>query len=199
MKEKEILEHIEFAKNLVKEQPEPFKIESFKIILSSLLNSSNLIISEDKKSDTNRIIIEQKHKIQSSPETDTKIFEVLAEEAGMTLDQLYDTISIKEEKIEILIPFRGSNKAEKMIKAISCILLISDKFFNSPWVKSDVIAEYLRDLGLPDTGRNMSSYLKQNSKLFRIKGSGRFKEYKLTTPEGKNYALNIIKELSSNE
>lgn len=202
LNEKEILKHIEFAKNLVKDQPEPFKTESFKIILNKLLHSD--LSSKQSSSYTSKSSAKLQHTDKNSQELfivenlDEKLLN-LSNELGIELDKLKDTISISNNKIEILTQFQGSNKAEKTIKAISCILLIFDRFFNSSWVKSEVIAEYLRDLGLPDTGRNMSSYMKQNVNLFRMKGSGRFKEYKLTTPEGKDNALVILKQLSSGE
>lgn len=196
MKEEEIKEYIEYTKKLVIDQPEPFKTESFKIILSFLINSSNLIVPKNEKSNADLIPGKQDDKTQLASGTNSKkIFEELADEAKITLDQINDTISIKEQKIEILTSFQGKNKSEKMMKAISCILLISDKFFNTPWVKSEVITEYLRDLGIPDTGKNMSSYMKQNNNLYRFRGSGRFKEYKLTT-EGRTNSLSILKELA---
>ena len=198
MKEEEYKKHIEFAKNLTKDQPEPFKTESFKIILNKLLESDISIRkspsskkrtpqkSQDKEVVEELTIVENPEEIMSG----------LANELGVELDQLQDTISIKDKKFEILTSIQGSSKTEKTIKAILCILLIYDKFFNMPWVKSEDITEYLRDLGIPDTGKNMSTYMKQHSNLFRLRSSARYKEYKLTTSEGKIKSLEILKELT---
>ncbi len=200
MNEKEIKDCLEFAKSLVKDEIEPFKTESFKIILTYLLNTSFSTTKTltDKKSHTTEKLVgnESKESEISSTNVD-KIFLDLAKEVKITVEQLHDSISFHNNKLEILTSFQGSNKSEKTIKAISCILLLYEKFFKNPWVKSEVIAEHLRDLGIPDTGKNMSAYMKQNSNLFRARDSGRYKEYKLTTTEGKASSFEVLKEISS--
>lgn len=199
MKDEEVKKHIEHAKKIVSDQPEPFKTESFKIILNKLLDSG---VSTGKSSSSKKRTPQEpqdKEVVEelTNAENPEEVMSELANEIGVELDQLQDTISIKGKKFEILTSIQGSSKTEKTIKAVACILLISDKFFNTPWAKSEYIAEYLRDFGIPDTGKNLSTYMKQNSNSFRFRDSGRFKEYKLTTTAGKAKALEVLKELAS--
>jgi len=199
MNEKEILENIEFAKNLVKDQLEPFKTESFKIILNKLLDSNTSL----RKSTSSKQRTSQKTQDKDGSKEliiadniDERVSE-LANELGVELSQLQDTISINDNKIEIISSLKDISSKQKMIKGALCILLLFEKFYDTQWVKSDTIGEQLREIGIHDSGGNLSTYLKNESELFRFRGSSVNREYKLTTTNGRKKALEVLKEMSS--
>lgn len=198
MKEEEYKKHIEFAKNLVKDQSEPFKTESFKIILNKLLDSN---ISSRKSTSSKQRTSQKTQDKDSSEELiiadniDERVSE-LANELGVELGQLQDTISINDNKIEIISSLKGTSSKQKMIKGALCILLLFEKFYDTQWLKSDTIGEQLREIGIHDSGGNLSTHLKNESELFQFRGSGINREYKLTTTTGRKKALEILKELA---
>jgi len=196
MKEEEYKKHIEFAKNLTKDLSEPFKTESFKIILAKLLDSD----ISTKKSSSSKKRTPQKSQDKevvgklTIVENSEEIMSGLANELGIELDQLQDTISINDNKIEIISSLKGTSSKQKMIKGSLCVLLLFEKFYNIQWVKSDTIGEQLREIGIHDPGGNLSTHLKNESELIRYRGSGGSREYKLTTTEGRKKALEVLKE-----
>lgn len=201
MNEQDVKEHIEFAKKIVSDQPEPFKTESFKIILNALLNSNATTKkspSSKQKNSTKTQVVDNSDKLTIVENSDEVMLE-LSTELGIELDQLQDTISVHDNKIEIISSINDSSSKQKMIKASLCILILFEKFYNSQWVKSTIIAEQLREMGIQDMGSNLSTYLKNESTLFRFRGAGTNREYKLTTTEGRKKALEILKELSVGE
>lgn len=201
MKEEEYKKHIEFAKNLTKDQPEPFKTESFKIILNKLLDTD----ISTRKSPSSKKGIPQKPQdkeiideltIVENPE---EVMSGLANELGVELDQLQDTISINGNKVEIITSINVPSSKQKMIKGSLCILLLFEKFYNSQWLKSAIIGEQLKEIGIHDPGNNLSTHLKNESEFFRFRGSNVNREYKLTTTNGRKKALEVLKELTSEE
>jgi len=198
MKEEEIKNHIEYAKKIVSDQPEPFKTESFKIILNKLLDadistrkSPSFKKRKSQKSQNEQVVEELT--IVENPE---KVMSELTSELGIELDQLQDTISINGNKIEIISSINDPSSKQKMIKGSLCIMLLFEKFYNSQWVKATIIAEQLREIGIHDPGSNLSTYLKNESEFFRFRGSSLNREYKLTTIEGRKKALEVLKELA---
>lgn len=201
MKDEEIKKHIESAKKIVSGQPEPFKTESFKIILNKLLDSNfspkkspspkkrTPQTPQDKEAAEELAIIENTEEIMSG----------LANELGIELSQLQDTISINGNKAEIISSINDTSLKQKMIKGSLCVLLLFEKFYHMEWVKSIFIAEMLHNMGIQDPGSNLSTYLKNESELFRFRGSNVNREYKLTTTKGRKKALEVLKELSSEE
>lgn len=197
MDEEKIKECIELAKTLVEKQPEPFKTESFKIILNKLLDSD---ISAKKSSSKKRTPhkpqdneTEEELTIVENPE---EMISTLANELGVELNQLQDTISVNGNKIEIISSINDKSLKQKMIKASLCVLLLFEKFYNSQWVKATTIVEQLKEMGIHDSGSNLSTYLKNESQLFRYRGQNLNREYKLTTAEGRKQALEILKGLT---
>jgi len=199
MNEEEYKKHIEFAKKIVSDQPEPFKTESFKIILNKLLDSgiSTRKSSSSKKRTSQNSQNKEVAKKLTIVENPEEIMSGLANELGVELDQLQDTISINDNKIEIISSLKETSSKQKMVNGSLCILLLFEKFYNTQWVKSDTISEQLREIGIHDPGGNLSTYLKNELELFRYRGSGGNREYKLTTTEGRKKALEVLKELAS--
>ena len=201
LNEKEVLDKIEFSKKLVEDQPEPFRIESFEIILNKLLDSD----ISTKKTSSNKNL--KSSKIQNKEIVDELIIvddpdraiSSLANELGIKLDQLKDIISINGNKVELISSINDSSLKQKLIKASLCVLLLFEKLYNLEWVKASIITEKLREIGIHDSGNNLSTYLKDKSDLFRYRGSSANREYKLTTTNGRKKALEILKNLSSNK
>jgi hypothetical protein len=198
MDEEKYKKCIEFAKTLVQEQPEPFKTESFKIILSKLLDSdisTKKSLSSTKSSSTktkNKKVTEELTIVDNQNEAMSS----LADELGIELDQLKDTISINGNKIEIISSIIDASAKQKMIKAALVVLLLSEKLYNSEWVSASIITEKLRETGIHDPGKNLSTHLKNESGLFRFRGNNVNREYKLTTTNGRKKAFEILKELA---
>ena len=66
------------------------------------------------------------------------------------------------------------------------------------WVKSSILAESLRSVGVKDLA-NFSSTLKKFPQYFRTKGSTIGKEYKLTSTDGRRTAFETITKLAKGE
>jgi hypothetical protein len=121
----------------------------------------------------------------------------LAQICGIPLSKLKDVISIKNDKVEIIAPIKGSD-AKKQIIASECILAAYEIVFKQEWIKASLLTESLCAMGIQRLG-NLSANLSRSSELFRKRGAKRNTEYKLTTAEGRISAYQIIRKLSNGE
>jgi hypothetical protein len=189
MNEDKLKDKIELAKKIVSNQPDPYKIEAFKVILNYLILSDHEVTINPKS------IITQHEKQDPIKTGDT--INKFANSCGITVEQLTDIISIKENKFELVVPINEKNDSQKMIKGALCIMITYEQIFGVDWMKTQQLTQHLREIGIQDHGYNLSTYLKQNPDLFRARGSGKGTEYKLTTGIGRTKAYETIKELAA--
>jgi len=187
-------EKIKIARESVADEDEPYKTESFKIILSHLLDLESEIqypipSSPSKKSEK---------KSQLSQKSDIEEMKnQLATNCDITKDELNDVFSINNNLIEMLVPVSGMEVEQQVISS-QCLLAAYEVVFGYDWVDSPLLGESLRAMGIKDKGHNLSTNLKKKSDLFRLMGKAPHKKYKLTIP-GRKSAFILIRKLAKGE
>lgn len=174
---------VNMAFEAVKETPEKFQQDAFKLILINLLEGK--ITSTTKPT-------------QDTDEGDQLLdpLEMLANACKITKDDLKNVISVKENNIEVVCQINGADSHRLIVGSL--ILLFSyEILFNSEWIKSTQIIDPLKKIGIQDKGGNFSTYLKNYSDLFLKRPSSQ--EYRLTTNLGRSIAARIISKLSKAE
>jgi len=188
-------EKIKIAREAVVGEDEPYKTESFKIILEHLLNLET-VEEYPVPSSTSRSP-EKKSARSNKPNIQNKKSE-LATNCGITIVELNDVFSINDkDQLEMLVPIEGM-EAEQQIIASQCLLAAYEVLYGYDWVDSPLLVESLRSMGIKDKGRNLSTNLKKKSDIFRLMGKAPHKKYKLTNPARKS-AFNLIKKLAKGE
>jgi len=183
----DIKRKMELAKEIVKDENDPFKIESFKIIFEKLIQSNQ---SEIQK---NRV---EEHDDKISSPLEYKKME-LAKKCGLTLKELEDVFSIHEESIKIIVPINGNDSFKRLI-ASQCYLIAAETVLEKWWTESKELAEVMREIGVKDLG-NLAPQLKKHSDIFRIDSKRGNSKYKLTSGLGRTKALDIIHKLAKGE
>lgn len=174
---------VNMAFEVVKETPEKFQQDAFKLILTKLL--------EGKITSTTKPTEDPDEKGQLSDPLET-----LANACKINKDELKNVISVNKNNIEVICQISGLESHRLLVGSL--ILLLSHEIlFNAEWVKSSVILDPLKKIGIQDKGSNFSTYLKNRSDLF-LKRSN-LKEYRLTTNNGRAIATRIISKLSKGE
>lgn len=120
----------------------------------------------------------------------------LAKKTNLSIDELKNTIRIKNDSIEILGTITGTN-SEKQVTVALCLLIAYEEIFGTEWVSSNIISECCRSIGISDPGGNLATNLKKKSELFRKSSTAN--EYKLTSGIGRKTAYALIKKLATGE
>lgn len=186
MKVEKLKEKILLAHNAVKDEEEPYKLEAFKIILKNLLNGPDVI--ENKTSQTNEVAISSHEK--HNPEGISE----LAKRCKINVEQLSDIISLKGNDIELIAKISGV-ESEKQIIAAQIILCSYEIILGQEWTKSTSLKESLRKSGITDPYGHLAGNLQKHESIFRIRGSGKGSEYKLTGP-ARTAVYEIISKLA---
>lgn len=190
MNSEELKEKIRLAKEAVEGEKDPYKTEAFKVILGKLIESSTTSDYKPKQDASTKKEIKEE-------ENQEKKLEEFAKKCSITLNELNDILSIKKDTVEIIVPVVGSD-AKKNLVGVQIILAAHELIFGDEWVPSSIITECLRSLGVKDLA-NLSATLKKYPDLFRLKGGRRYKEYKLTSGQGRISAFEIIRKLAKGE
>jgi hypothetical protein len=177
---------VRIAKEVVKNEPEPYRAEAFRVVLARLLESIEAPTSvggvEALKSDT-----------QGKPRSNG--FEELAEACSVDRHQLEDIINARNGVVGFLVTLdRAASDREKQIVASQCILVTYHVALGKEWVKASILGEALENAGIGSVGA-LSRYLSARSDLFRKSGRYKDREYKLTEI-GKKAAFLTIRALS---
>ena len=123
----------------------------------------------------------------------------LATNCNITVEELKNVISIKDNKVELICPINIKNESKKQNTATRCILITNEIVFKNEWTKTPELKEALREIGIQDNGGNLATNLKRHTELFRIRGKNIGTEYKLTSTEGRISSYEIIRKLAKNE
>lgn len=179
---KKLMEEVSEA---VKEIPEKFQQDAFKIILTHLL-----------KGKTTSTISPQP--LQEGNENDQKLvrLDILANTCKINRDELKNVISISENNVEVVCQIKGI-ESHRLVVGSLILLLSHEILFNSEWIKSSIIIDSLKKIGTQDKGGNFAKYLTNHSDLF-LKHSN-LMEYRLTTNNGRIIASRAISKLSKGE
>ena len=194
------------AKKYVNDLEDPYKIEAFKIILSSLLDSNSMQMEPiHNPKEQNKIKITSQNQTTITPENQTTTSltdlehqkDVFASQCEITKEELNDIFTIESDRLQLIQPLKGTEK-EQMIIACQCLLAAYESLLNQEWVNTLTLTENLRNIGIQDKGYNLSKYLAKNTSLFRSQGRKKNKDYKLTV-SGKHSAYKLIKKLTLRE
>lgn len=193
MDKKDIDKKIKIAIELVKDVDDQFQKEAFGAIFFKLINSSETV-SADKDLRIPSSNTQNKHQEKKSDLESGK--KELATNCKISLSELNDTISIKDDYIQIIAPLTGT-ETQKQITAAQCVLAAYEVMLKRDWVPASLLTKSLDKSGIGGLA-NLARNLQQNSKLFRAKGVRPYKEYKLFGP-GRISAFDLIRKLSKGE
>ena len=192
MSAEEIKDKIEIAKEIVKDQTEPYKTEAFKIILSSLINGGS-INSKTKDKTKDKSTKKSKSK-QSMLEQKNEVFE-LSKKCNISTDELSEVITIKNDYIHIT-KRQKIKEVQKHLLFSACILASYKILYEMEWLPADLLKKCLDRSGVGDLDHFSKALA--NSSFILLRGERRGKKYKITG-KGLDYACDIIKKLSRDE
>ena len=184
MNKEKIKEIIQIAHEVVNDEEELHKFETFKIILEKLL--------EDHIVNSVRYLSQGTQPVGTQP---VGILE-LTTKCRITVEEFKNVFLIRDKKVEIVHPIEGTNP-KKMIIAAQCILAVHEVVFGQEWVQSDMLTNCFREIGIKNPGHNLAANMKKNSDLFLKRPSAQ--EYRLTTDKGRISAFETIRKLAKGE
>lgn len=192
MDKKYIDKKIKIAMDLVKGVDSQFQKEVFGAIFFKLINSDETVPADEIL----HIPLNSANKQQRKKLNLEGGKKELATNCKILLSELNDTISIKNDYVQIIAPLAGTD-TQKQIIATQCVLAAYEIILKQDWVPASLLTKSLDKSGIGGLG-NLARNLQQNSKLFRAKGIRPYKEYKLFGP-GRISAFDLIKKLAKGE
>ncbi|HEV2120513.1 MAG TPA: hypothetical protein VGS11_10500 [Candidatus Bathyarchaeia archaeon] len=180
MDKKDLLAKVKVAQEVAEAAQEPYKLETFRIILVALL---------DEPRTTVPIKITHEKLPEAQPSTSK-----LADLSGITTEQLGNVFDIENNKVSLIVPLQGT-EPEKQMNGSLCILAANEAVVGDDWLDATVLAEDLASAGVGSL-TNLSRTLKSEPDLFRKKGSKGHVTYKLTN-QAKARAFSLIRQLAT--
>ncbi|HEV2137658.1 MAG TPA: hypothetical protein VGR53_02335 [Nitrososphaerales archaeon] len=180
MDKKDLLTKVNLAQEIAETAQEPYKLETFKIILVALMGEPGTTVP---------IKIEHKKLPEAQPSKSK-----LADACGITAEQLGNVFDIENNKVSLIAPLQGA-ESEKQTNGSLCILAANEAVVGEDWLDATVLAESLASAGVGSLG-NLSRTLKGEPDLFRWKGSKGHATYKLTN-QAKTRAISLIRQLAT--
>lgn len=191
MNSKDFEKLIKIAHESVKNEIEPYKLESYKLILDYLLHSSS---NTSVTSSTSDVSSDQSIPKTSLPVSGT--FENFAKSCNLSSSALKDVMTIKDKKIKITASIPGGEKLQRIIGSI-CVLLANEKVLCGEELSGSNVLSVLKSAGIYDNSGNLASNLEEYRKLFRISGTKSGKVYGLSSGFGIKTAQQIIEKLAT--
>jgi hypothetical protein len=177
---KDLLAKVKLAQEVAEIAQEPYKLETFKIILVSLLGELGATVP---------IKTEHKKLPEAQPSKSK-----LANLCEITVEQLGNVFDIENNKVSLIAPLQGT-ESEKQTNGSLCILAANEAVAGEGWLDATVLAESLASAGVGSL-TNLSRTLKGEPDLFRKKGSKVNVMYKLTN-QAKTRAFSLIRQLAT--
>lgn len=200
MDKTELEEKFKIAKEIVSKEEEPFKTEGFKILLDFLLSSDGS--TKRKSKDNKQRKSGKKGKKISKHKKEELVIEIkndindLASKCNISKEKFSETISIKNEIVEILKKIQGSNAFKQLIFS-QCILATYRILCEVEWVPVSFLRKSLEMSGVGSIS-NLAPNLSGHSNLIVDRGAFFGTEYKVTG-EGLHSAYKIIEKLTKGE
>ena len=180
-----IKDAVRIAKEVVENEPEPYRTEAFRVVLGTLLESTGTSASVDEV---------ETPKVDRRERPGTDGLEKLASACSISRHQLEDVVDTRDGVVSFLVHLDGTaGLREEQIVASQCILVTYHVALGKEWVGAATLAEAIRNAGM--SSNNLSRNLSARPDLFRKHGKKRSTEYKLTET-AKKVALLTIKALS---
>lgn len=184
-------EKIKIAHEAVQDEPDPYKLEAFKIVLGKLLK-------EHMVNSASKTFQQDTTPTETTPSGNLSVRKLdLATRCKITPDQLKNVLLITENKVEIVKPIESNSDSKKMIIAAQCIIITHEVVFEQEWIKASVMTDCFREIGIKDPGHNLAALMTKNSDLFLKRPNAQ--EYRLTTDKGRLSAFETIRKLAIGE
>lgn len=186
----EIKKQIKLALDLVKDLDEPYKLETYKIILMKspdfILSSVDVVkVKNDEKSE---LIIKSNLNMNT-----------LANLCNVESRELSDVLKIDNNEVTLKKILRGT-EAEQQILGSQLILLGYEFGLGILEVDSHTLKETLKKSRIPDKSRNFAHNLKTRPDLFSMSSNGQRKNlYALTANKGKTSAIELLAKYAKGE
>jgi len=194
METSDIKEKIKFALEAVKSLDEPYKLETYKIILTSSLNLPLSSPEGNNEQKDNKFT----PKINESPELDQGI-EKLSNLCNITTRELSDVLKFDNNEV-ILKKVLTGLEAEQQISGSQLILLGYEIGLGILEVDSSTLKGNLKKSNIMDRGRNFAQTLKRRKDLFNLSPkSTKRKLYSLTANKGRTSSIELLTKLAKGE
>lgn len=180
--EDELKNKLHIVHEIVKDEDEPYKLEAFKIILSSIIGSSSITKSV--------VPIDS-----DSLATDLMVMTQLAQQCNLDVDKLKNILDYTDGKFHLYKKINETTDVRKQIVVCQIIVTAYMKGMNQEWVSGSDLREHVEKNSAGNV-KNVAKNLTQSG-LFRFRGEKKNSEYSLTT-EGWQQGLNLIRQLSEN-
>lgn len=194
MKISDIKEQIKIALDSVKELDEPYKLETFKIILSKSLKSPNQSekVTQIQNNDESMLKNEESTDLNSGMKQLSNLCKIDERE-------LFDILKIENDEITLKKILSGTEKQQQIVAA-QLILLGYEFGLGITEVDSLTLKKVLKKSHIHDKSSHLSKYLKNEKNLFSMssKGGGR-NTYSLTANQGRTSAIDLITKLVRGE
>lgn len=176
---------VDSAIEIVGDYDDPYKCIAFEVILKMKLNASRGAITVPVSTTEE----EADEKETSSP------MSVLAKKAGVKRDDITTIYFAKDDKLGVIADgLKDKNKKDLQMRLVYLYILGKTELLGVEEVHIEEIPELMKEHAVYDT--NFSNYLSKEKKIRKAANSEGKKCYFLTTP-GKNYAMEIIREIVS--
>lgn len=190
----DIKKKMKLAKEAVKELDEPYKLETYKIILKSSLNLTLPSSEEKNEQNDNKFI----PKTDDSPEVDQSITK-LSNLCKIDERELSDILKIGNDEVIIKKILTGTEK-QQQIAGSQLILLGYEFCMGNTEIDSVTLKKCLKKSHITDKSSNFSTYIKNEKNLFSLssKAAGR-NTYSLTANKGRTSAIELLTKLAKGE
>lgn len=180
LEKKDLITKVRTAQEVAEFAQESYKLETFKIVLTSLLGEPG--VTQQVETEHKKVPVTQPSKSK------------LADLCGVTIEQLANVFDIEGDAIGFIAPLEGS-LPDKLANATLCVLTAYETVLGKDWVESVTLAEILQSAGVGSLD-NLARTLKSHPDLFRRKGSKNHTEYRLTDL-AKKRAMSVIQQLAT--
>ena len=188
MKTSHIKEKIKLALEAVKELDEPYKLETYKIILSKSLGFS--ISSSEEITEKNN------GKPSEEPKDSDQDIKKLTDLCKISTRELFDVLKIDNDEV-ILKKILTGTEAEQQILGSQLIPLGYEFALGIPEVDSSTLKGVLKKSNITDRSRNFAQNLKNRKDLFSLSTkSSRRNLYSLTANIGRTSAIELLTKLA---
>ncbi|MDH3764576.1 MAG: hypothetical protein OER82_02045 [Nitrosopumilus sp.] len=185
---------IKIALDSVKELDEPYKLETYKIILTSSLSDS-LSSSEENNGQKDNKFTPKTDKLSKSDHDITKLSNL----CKITTRELFDVLKFDNNEV-ILKKVLTGTEAEQQISGSQLILLGYEIGLGTSEISSKTLKGVLKKSNIADKGRNFAQNLKRRKDLFSMssKSSG-VNLYSLTANKGRTSTIELLTKLAKGE
>ena len=190
----QIKNKIKIALDSVKELDEPYKLETYKIILTLSLSDSLPLSEENNQQKDNKLT----PKIEKSPKSDHNITK-LSNLCKITTRELSDVLKFDNNEV-ILKKVLTGTEAEQQVSGSQLILLGYEIGLGTSEISSKTLKGVLKKSNITDKGSNFAQNLKRRKDLFSMssKSSG-INLYSLTANKGRTSAIELLTKLAKGD